>query len=155
ADASSRSLKIAGYHAGRALLTMPWRSLEPMCRRFVSDENDVVDVWVSYFIGLVASDLNAEGAREGKELKVMVLQDCVRAIPGSGELRLFLCRFLLESEGHREAYDAALEALPLTATMVDRHAANQLLQQLVICIDNAAFGQIPRDVLQPSSREGL
>jgi hypothetical protein len=74
----------------------------------------------------------------------------VQAIPEALDLRLVLCRLYLDGSRSKEAYQTALEALPMTAEMTDRKEAARLEAQFVACVDNAALSEIPDDVLSPA-----
>jgi hypothetical protein len=156
-DAGSPSMRLAGYQVTRSLLTLPWRSLEPACKKAgtIAGDVDMIGVFLSHFLGLVLKDVEGDAVPAHVDAKLAVFQDCLRALPDAVDLRLSQCRFLLQARRHRQAYDAALEALPLTEKMADRDDAAALQRQLVICIDNAALEQLAPDLLRPRSREAL
>jgi len=156
-DTDSPDIRLAGYRVARSLLLMPWRLLESTCRNagLVSADESMVEVCLSHFLAVVARDLETEDVPRHVVVKATVFADCARALPASVDVRLWHCRFLLQAKRNRQAYDAALEALPLTDRLADRETAARQQQELVTCVDNAALGEMRPDVLRPSSREKL
>ncbi len=143
--ASSAAIRLSGYKVGRALLLIPWRSLEPLCKKsgFIANDDNVVEVCTSYFYALMGNDLSGDGPIADGAAKLAMVDDCVQALPGSVDLRRWRCRLLLRLERFADAYQGALDALPMTETLQDREKAAELAGELVGCVDNAAMAAFP------------
>ncbi len=150
AKSDDEDLKSSGLEIARFLLMMPWHSLEPLAKKKgrLNQDTNLIPVFVSYVSGLALSTRTHHG--EKPEGRVRALKDCIHAVPDAVELRLVLCRLFLETKENRQAYHTALEALSTTAKMADRKEAADIQAQLVICIDNAALGEIPPALLSPT-----
>jgi tetratricopeptide (TPR) repeat protein len=150
--ADAEDLKPAGLDVARHLLGLPWKTLEPLAKKNGKPSAD--PDWVSVSISHIAR--LAPGGRDSKpdpvkaEAAIAGFEDCVRAVPDSVVLRLILCRICLDTNRNAQAYQAALEAIPIAEKMQDRREAEGLFSQLVICIDNAALAEIPDNVLSPT-----
>lgn len=147
---SSPELKRAGLEVSRFLLTMPWRALEPLCKQkgLVAEDNELFAIFLSYVGGLVLA--SGSGETKDSAAKLEAVDDCIQAVPDAPRLRLIRCQLLLQEKRNREAYETALLALAMTAKLADRAEAAQFEKQFVICLDNAAFGEIPERLLSPS-----
>jgi len=154
ASASARA-KLSGLQAAGYLLTMPWRFLEPACKKIgmLAADTDLMDVFLSHVVALALEE-SRTGAAAQADFRLQALDDCVRGAPDALELRLLQCRLLLDAKRYRQAYDTALEALPLTAKMADREEAARLNSQFIVAVDNAVLAQIPERLRSPG-RENI
>ncbi len=151
AAARDADLALPGLEIARYLLNMPWQSLEPLAKKngLLEEDTELIPVFLSYVQSLALGE-QAAGDGPGLQQKLRALKDCVEALPDELELRLVLCRLYLDGGRNKDAYQAALEALPQLEKMPDRNHSSRLEGQFVTCIDNAAFAEIPDEVLSPS-----
>jgi hypothetical protein len=140
------TLRRAGVEATRYLLHMPWRFLEVYCKRtgMVAQDTRLSKVFASYVGQLFLGTDDSDALDSERDVKLAALDDLIVALPESPELRLVRCRLLLSAERHRDAYDAAIDALPLTSKIADQEEAHRLKGQFLICMDNAALAQVPK-----------
>jgi hypothetical protein len=150
AASSLPALKHAGLEISRFLLTMPWKALEPICKKNgdIREDTDLLSVFLSYIGNLV---LEREGvSAKDVTARLEAVEDCIQSVPDALLLRLVQCQLLLQGKRNREAYDTALLALTRTDRLADREEAAQLESQFVTYVDNAAFGEIPERLLSPT-----
>ncbi len=150
ASSSDQALKRTGLETARFLLRMPWKSLEPRWKKkgHLSEDTDLLAVFVSYLNGLLlqADDKNFAGTPP----KLEAIEDFIAAVPGDLKLRLMQCRLFLDAGLNRRVYESALVAYSLASKMNDRKEAATLEEQFTICIDNAAFSEMPNELQSPS-----
>jgi hypothetical protein len=151
APSASPPVKRQGLEVARFLLTMPWKVLEPISKRngLLSQDTHLLEVFLSYIGSLVLDN----GENRDAAPKIAAVEDCIRAVPDALNLRLVLCRLLLDAKRNPQAYETALDAWPLIAKMADRKEAAQLEKQFAICVDNAAMAEIPESLLSPSHEQ--
>lgn len=150
--AKSPKLKVkrSGLEAVRYLLNMPWRLLEPACKKIgmLDADADLMEIFTSH-----ATSLVLDTAKVPAEERLSIVEDVILALPNSLNLRLLQCRLLLDMKRHREAYAAALAGFEVLGGMKGGEAAARFERQFVVCVDNAALAQMPDHLMQPKREQ--
>jgi hypothetical protein len=149
--AASGNVRLSAFRAGAYLVNMPWRFLEPACKKMgmVPADANLLEVFVSHIVALALEE-SRKGAAAQADLRLEILEDCIRGAPEALDFRLVQCHMLLSAKRFRQAYLIALEALPLTAKMADQKEAAHLQEQFIKAVDNAVVEQIPEQLRSPT-----
>ncbi|MCI0487092.1 MAG: hypothetical protein L0229_10885 [Blastocatellia bacterium] len=139
-----------GCLLARHLFVMPWKLLQPICadRGLIERDADLVGVFESYFIALVSADRSEPENERELSKRLGWLDECQAILPHRFELRLARCQLLMAGKRYDDAYAVALATLPLIADMEDREEADQIENNLVVMIENAAFAAMPESTRQ-------
>jgi hypothetical protein len=150
-ESASGNVQFSALRAGAYLVNMPWRFLEPACKKMgmVPADTDLVKVFVSYIVALAHVESSKDATAQINQ-RLEILEDCLRGAPDVLGFRLMQCSLLLKARLFRQAYLTALDALPLTAKMADQKEAEGMRSQFIAAVDNAVLEQIPQQLRSPT-----
>lgn len=154
-DKGTASDLTVAWEIARSLLTLPWGTLERLCKAkgLIDRDTNILEVLTSHVAGLAALALPSKNVTATVyptvEQRIRAVDHFVSLAPGRAELRQIKCQLLLEAKRNHEAYTEAVEALSLAASIADPSQAALVKRNLLSVADAAAFAELPQHLLRP------